>query len=37
MSELLIKTCGVAVISLSLLLTLKGMKSDTAMFLRVGL
>lgn len=37
MSELLIKTCGVAVISLSLLLTLKGMKSDTAMFVRVAL
>ncbi len=37
MSGILFKACGVAVISLALLLTLKGMKSDTAMFVRVAL
>ena len=37
MNGILFKACGVAVISLALLLTLKGMKSDTAMFVRVAL
>lgn len=34
MSELLFKACGVAIVSLALLLTLKGLKSDTAVFVR---
>ena len=34
MSELLFKACGAAVVSLALLLTLKGLKSDTATFVR---
>ncbi len=34
MSGLLFKTCGIAIVSLALLLTLKGLKSDTAMFVR---
>ena len=37
MNGILFKACGVAGISLALLLTLKGMKSDTAMFVRVAL
>ena len=37
MSDILFKACGVAVISLALLLTLRGMKSDTVMFVRVAL
>lgn len=37
MSGLLLKACGVAIVSLALLLSLRGLKSDTAMFVRVAL
>lgn len=37
MSEILLKACGIAVVSLALLLSLKSLKSDTAMLVRVAL
>lgn len=37
MSDLLIKACGAAVVGLALLLTLRGLKSESAVFVRAAL
>ncbi len=37
MNGLLLKACGIAIISLALLLSLRSLKSDSAMFVRVAL